>query len=277
MALAGNPTTTTQSQGDNSTKIATTAYVDRVAGAAVIRSYLAGAAISNNAGTPNTKVDIAAGSAADSTNTVMITSAGYTVDFSVNGAVNRLDTGTIAASTWYHLFLIAKADGTTGGLASTSATSPTLPTGYSYFRRVGSVLTDGSSHILSFTQVDAAFYWGTAVLDLNQVAGTTTATLKTLSVPAGVKVQPIIRALGGATSGTPVILLTSPDETDVAPGSSTAAPGYDLGDTNSAGTPMISPYLTTNTSGQIRTRCGSTNCRITIVTRGWIDNCGRFA
>jgi len=36
VALAGSPTTTTQSAGDNSTKIATTAYVDRAAGSGII-------------------------------------------------------------------------------------------------------------------------------------------------------------------------------------------------------------------------------------------------
>lgn len=58
-------------------------------------------------------------------------------DMALNGAVNRLDTGSIASNTWYAIWAIAKSDGTTGVLASTSATSPTMPTGYTYKVRIG--------------------------------------------------------------------------------------------------------------------------------------------
>ncbi len=64
-----------------------------------------------------------------------------TVDLGSNGAANKLDTGTIAIDTWYAIWAIAKADGTTAGLASTSFTAPTLPTGYTYKVRLGAVRT----------------------------------------------------------------------------------------------------------------------------------------
>jgi hypothetical protein len=73
------------------------------------------------------------------------------VNFTVNGA-NGLDTGTIAASTWYHIWVID--NGSAGAvLGSLSATAPTMPNGYSYKCRLGAVRTDGSSNLLRTTQL----------------------------------------------------------------------------------------------------------------------------
>ncbi len=69
------------------------------------------------------------------------TAVSATIDLGTNGAVNRLDTGTIAIDSWYAIWTIAKTDGTTGGLASLSATAPTMPAGYTYKARVGWVRT----------------------------------------------------------------------------------------------------------------------------------------
>lgn len=64
-----------------------------------------------------------------------------TIDLGTNGAANALDTGSIAIDKWYSIWAIAKADGTTAGLASLSASSPTMPTGYTYKARIGYVRT----------------------------------------------------------------------------------------------------------------------------------------
>jgi len=71
-----------------------------------------------------------------------------------------LDTGTVAASTWYHMWLIKRTDsGVVDALFSLSATSPTLPTGYTLKRRIGSVHTDASANIESFSQTGDEFIW----------------------------------------------------------------------------------------------------------------------
>ena len=58
---------------------------------------------------------------------------------------NALDAGTITTSTWYSIWVIW--NGTTvAGLLSTSATSPTLPSGYTYKARVGWIRTDGTAN-----------------------------------------------------------------------------------------------------------------------------------
>jgi len=101
-----------------------------------------------------TVVALASGAARNSTNVNdIVLGSAVSIDSAVVGA-NGIDTGTLAASTFYAVFVIG--DSTkyedTAGLISTSATAPVLPFGYDMFRRVGYVLTDGSSHFLPFFQ-----------------------------------------------------------------------------------------------------------------------------
>lgn len=115
--------------------------------------YINGFGLSRNAVTPSSKIDIAAGQCADGGNTLLITtSAVTTVDITVAGT-NGLDTGAEAASTLYALWIIRKDDGTTSGLLSVSFTAPTMPSGYTTKRRIGSWFNDGSSNFLAATQV----------------------------------------------------------------------------------------------------------------------------
>jgi hypothetical protein len=68
-----------------------------------------------------------------------------TVNTAANGA-NGLDTGSLAASTWYSVWVVRKQDGTTAGLISTATTSPTMPIGYTLKARVGWIRTDGTGN-----------------------------------------------------------------------------------------------------------------------------------
>lgn len=71
----------------------------------------------------------------------------------VNG-INGLDTGTIAASTQYAIYLIGDSRGynqVAGLLSLTSNASPIMPTGYDSFRLIGFIETDGSSHFVYAT------------------------------------------------------------------------------------------------------------------------------
>lgn len=78
------------------------------------------------------------------------------VSLTINSAgagANGLDTGALATSTWYSLWVIW--NGTTAaGLLSLSATAPTMPSGYTHKARVGWIRTDGtgSKYPLSFKQ-----------------------------------------------------------------------------------------------------------------------------
>jgi hypothetical protein len=62
-----------------------------------------------------------------------------------SGVANGLDTGTLASSTWYSIWVIW--NGTTAaGLLSLSATTPTMPGGYTHKARVGWIRTDGTAN-----------------------------------------------------------------------------------------------------------------------------------
>lgn len=78
------------------------------------------------------------------------------ISLSINSAgsgANGLDTGSLAGSTWYSVWVIYNGT-TTAGLLSTSATAPTMPSGYTYKARVGWIRTDGTAnkYPLSFLQ-----------------------------------------------------------------------------------------------------------------------------
>jgi len=112
-----------------------------------------GLVIKNDSTTPNTKIDI------NSSFSQIVTSLNVGIDRSgislvlnalTNGA-NGLDTGSLAASTWYYVWLIDNGS-TTASLLSLSSTSPTLPSGYIYSCRVGAVLTSSSTQFFRTLQ-----------------------------------------------------------------------------------------------------------------------------
>jgi hypothetical protein len=109
----------------------------------------------NNAATPNTKWDVSVDAAIledTNGNALKFGSKSLTIDCGATGA-NGMDTGSLAASTWYYVFLVSNG-ATVAGLISLSATAPTLPSGYSYKLFLGAVQTDASSHLLSFAHMD---------------------------------------------------------------------------------------------------------------------------
>lgn len=75
----------------------------------------------------------------------------FSLSLNTSGA-GGLDTGAEAANTWYYLWLIS--NGVTGyGMASLSATAPTMPAGYNFRALVGCAYNDGSSDIVGFEQI----------------------------------------------------------------------------------------------------------------------------
>jgi hypothetical protein len=76
------------------------------------------------------------------------------LDNTASGALG-LDTGSVAADTWYHIWVIGKTDGTISGVLSTSAAigSITFPSGYTYAAYAGAILTDATSDFIAIEQV----------------------------------------------------------------------------------------------------------------------------
>ncbi len=88
-----------------------------------------------------------------------LSAVNVTINTASTGA-NGLDTGTIATSTWYALYVIWNGT-TTSGLISLSATAPTMPSGYTHRARVGWIMTDGTAnkYPLSFIQKGNMFQY----------------------------------------------------------------------------------------------------------------------
>lgn len=109
-----------------------------------------GLVIVNNTSTPNSQIDMSADQVIASTSgnalSKLGTSISGTCNTSTTGA-DGLDASSRVADTWYNFFFIYNPttdDWAT--LASLSATAPTLPSGYTYFVRVGAMRTDGSGN-----------------------------------------------------------------------------------------------------------------------------------
>src|SRR5690606_11832846 len=116
-------------------------------------------------------------------------------NWSEGNGESGLDTGSKAANATYHVFVIRKDDDGTGDvLLSASATSPTVPVGWTRVQRLGAILTDGSGNIRPFVQSGNKFmhnvsggvqdYSGTSVRNLSPL---------TVTVPNGVRVEGVFR------------------------------------------------------------------------------------
>lgn len=80
---------------------------------------------------------------------VVSSTSGYKTLKNINLTFNALDTGAIAASTWYAVHIAY--NGTTAiGILSLSATAPTLPEGFTFFARVGWIRTDATANKYPF-------------------------------------------------------------------------------------------------------------------------------
>lgn len=188
-----------------------------------------------------------------------------------------LDTGTIAANTWYHVFIIRKdSTGNCDFLLSLSANSPTMPTGWTHFRRIGSILTNGSSQITPFLHLGETFMWDTPVADYNVTNPGTSEILVQLTVPSGVNVFPICNwIVKNVTTSATELLISSPDQANLAPSGlrnhvATAAAAA------IARTNAIVRDVPTDMSRRIRARLSASGASdaVQCVTFGWVDRRG---
>lgn len=244
----------------------------------VLHGYLFGLTLST-AGASAT-FSVAAGVAADSANSVKLSLTAAlsktTGAWAVGSANGALDTGAIAASTWYHAHLIQRPDtGVVDVLISLSATAPTLPTNYTLFRRIGSMKTNGSSQWTTFTQNGDEFLWTAPVADVSALAVGSTGT-HVLSTPLGVKTNAILDVFfqNTVTAGSGGIIY-SPDLGTLTPNAPTGfidvwAP------TVSFAAASIQPRTDTSSSVKSGWTSSASN-NLYIITKGWIDRRGRDA
>ncbi len=112
--------------------------------------YFNGLAISNDATTPNTLLDIAPGSCLDSTGTFQLTLSSPVVINIANSGLNGLDTGTIAASKVYAVYVVCDpvTQQSSGAMLSLNLVTPLLPYGYSAYAKIGYVTIGSGSTIV---------------------------------------------------------------------------------------------------------------------------------
>lgn len=241
-----------------------------------IRGYISGLTTSNDGVNPNTKINVTSGVAVDDLTTIMISYAGGSINCATTG-LNALDTGSLGANSWYHMFLISQANGTSGLLASLSLNSPTFPSLYIYKRRLGSFKTNGSSQIIQYVQFGNNFLWSVPINDhiLNNPGSS--AVFPTLSVPTNVQVVAQVWFwLANPSNSRLFALITSTNQVDTAPVAGSMCSFANGADGSAYVTTTQSEYrILTNTSGQIRYRLGGTgtgSCSVFVNTNGWFDN-----
>lgn len=261
---AGTPTVPTAAVGTSTTAAASTAWVNRSLGGAAIRSYLAGLQLT---GRTNTTISYGAGVCADSTNAAMLVLAAGTINCATVGA-NGLDAGALANTTWYHVYAISTAAGATAFLASTNVSTPTMPSGYTLKRRIGSFKTNGAAQILDMIQSGDTFSWVVATTDFSANPLTTPVTL---NVPTGLSVT-WIGDVGCINSGGLSYFITLYDF-----GVTTSAKSVTAFVTPTANVSINTPMqIRTNTTAQIVTSVsGSPGGATVLKTCGWIDRRGR--
>ena len=100
--------------------------------------YVSGFRIRKDSGSPNDTIIVSAGSAYDSTKTVVL---------AISNSISKQNSNQAANATYY-VYVIGNSTGSsTDILISTSSTTPALPSGYTLFRRIGYYTTDGNKHI----------------------------------------------------------------------------------------------------------------------------------
>jgi hypothetical protein len=212
------------------------------------------------------------GHARDSTDAINIDlTTNATLSTATSGAVNGLDTGSIAASSIYAVYAITGSAGQ-GSLASLSYTSPSLPSGYSQFRYVGSFATDSSKNIFSFFMVTTSntryVLYDTPLANITAVsAGTATSFTGAscslfMPITSTMAILNVLYTSGGADTDTLSLRQT---------GSSTTTPVT----TYASGTATVQDFQvfqSTNTSQSFDYKTTSASDSVTIYLAGYIDN-----
>lgn len=269
-ALGGNPTAPTPAANDNDTSIATTAFVLAQIGLS-LPGFQSGAELSNDAGTPATVLDISAGVvASNETTPFLMTIGAFTKSIAstwTQGTGNGgLDTGAATNGNWYHVFVIAKADGTTDVLFSLSATAPTLPSTWVHKRRRGAFFYTAGA-ISAFIQDGDTFKYNTGSPPSDYSStGTRAKSNLTVSTPSGVRTLGIFQCLvnGGNAPNSQMILYDGLNtniavQNQLAAGSSTITVVQTLQQFTDLGSHIQMQVAGTVSGGQ------------SLTTLGWID------
>jgi len=242
------------------------------------RGYLSGLTLSTAGSSVSFGIAPGFATASDNVSPMTFTASSFTKNTSgwqVGSGNGALDTTPIQASHWYHVYLIKRTDTNVVDVLISLATNtaPLLPSPYTLYRRIGSMLTDGSSNWVAFTQSGDEFLWKTPALDQNNGHPGTTATYP-LTTPPGVNTHALITVLYSNTSANAQGIIYSPDAGTQAPSTPS---GYLNFFSNAAGSFSVANLsVRTDLTSQVNAAFAlGTGNSIYINTYGWIDRRGQ--
>lgn len=187
------------------------------------------------------------------------------------GGNGMLDAGTIANTT-YHIFLIHNPTTLVSKiLASTSVSSPTMPSGYTKKARIGSIIR-ASGAILAFEQFEKMFRLrGTKIMDRNQTTATTQTNFA-LTVPNGLSVLALsnVNMIYNSASVYNYLLFEPADYNGSAP-SSTNFTMFGYAEGSYASSQSKDLITKTNTSREITHFATHATFILRVFAIGWID------
>jgi hypothetical protein len=177
-----------------------------------------------------------------------------------SGVANSLDTGAWAFSTWYNVFVIY--NGTTSALLfSLSATAPTLPSGYTYFARIGAIKTQSATNYnpLSFRQYGCKVRYVVATgSNVTALPSMASGTLGTYSATAPVWAAVSVSGVTPPTASSITILWVS-NSTNAGATAIALAPNNSYSGTKSSNAPVFQYDAATTMSMCIEMELESTN------------------
>lgn len=246
-----------------------------------IRGQIYGLTLSNNVADPINDIDIAAGSAVDSTGAVsMVLASSLTKRLDAAWAVGSgngwLDTGSIANTT-YHAYLIRRPDtGVVDSIASASPTAPTLPANYTQYAYIAPIMRVSGAIVQFAQRLDDFTYTNGVNTDRSSTAAQANALLALL-VPNGIPVYPKLTIQMTCTG--PVNADTTLADGDRSTANVQVAALFDT--VGNSTTRSVVTSFRTNTSAQIRYAVTITSGTLAgqnvVQTWGFIDPRGRKA
>lgn len=179
---------------------------------------------------------------------------------------------TLAADTWYHVFIISDETNVDAGFDTDINAANLLAdaTGYTHYRRIGSILTNATSNIWDFLQVGDYFRWlDTDTEDVNDGSPNNGGT-PTMRVPPGVRVLGRFGVTGDYT-GASATFWVGEYENFTGGNPTGLQPSGTIRVSSSATFNHIVTDILTDTSGRIGYEGDTNNSRIRIGTIGWKD------
>jgi len=246
------------------------------------RGYLSGMGLANATDTAH-DITVGIGEVRDNANAAdIILASAFTKRIDATWASGSGNGGlasgvSIATNTWYHVHAIIVSGSTDIGFdTSITAANLVANNSASAFRRIGAVLTDGSSNILNFIQDGDEFIFKAQIVNINASAIGTSRVTQAVSAPLGVQTRAILGLVGQVANNNNSVrvTLTHPDVTDATPTSQNANNAGE-NSSNSNGTFASGTHIVlTNTSSQVAIR-QDFNSTVSMNTNGYYDRRGQ--